>query len=499
MKKFEEKLHEKKTILWMGIAVIAFMLVLNCMTQYTADDYSYHYSMLDGSPVNSIPTLVKALYDHYFVQNGRILAHFFAYIFLMMPKMIFNVVNALMFGIQIYLIYRLAQSDSKKQNAIMFFLTFAFIWLFQPAFGQVNLWLDGACNYLFAVVFSLLFFYSFAKEVFVSEKQMASVEQKCSEKQMASVEQKCSEKQMASVEQKSSEKQMASVEQKSSEKQMALVEQKCSVGKCVLACIFSFLVGGYTENISFCLIFGCILILLWKAVVLKRKIRIDEILRIVSAVVGYAFLALSPSTIHNKSAEFSISIFICNFKDIFYRYYETFLVLLVIWVVALVVAFYCEIDKNKIFLSVVCMIISLCSALICMVAKYLSDRSLCGSTVFLILAVLYLLYPIWETKYQIVISAVAGIITMMTVVMLIVGVYDIMWTYNKTARREAFLRQSAAEGKTEVYVEPIDARTMYSASYRLPELNGDDPTVYPNIDYERYYGIDVILCEEVEE
>ena len=52
----------------------------------------------------------------------------------MMPKMIFNVVNALMFGIQIYLIYHLAQSDSKKQNAIMFFLTFAFIWLFQPAF-----------------------------------------------------------------------------------------------------------------------------------------------------------------------------------------------------------------------------------------------------------------------------------------------------------------------------------------------------------------------------
>lgn len=428
----------KKSVFWLGVIFTAFMFALNCLTQYTADDYSYHYNMLDGSKVNNLVDVMKALYDHYFVQNGRLVAHFFAYVFLLMPKLVFNVVNTAMFLFQLFLIYHLIRGE--KENAVILFLEFAFIWLYEPSFGQVNLWLDGSCNYLFSLVFALIYFKKFVGDLAEREK--------------------------------------------------------ISIWKTIGWCLFSFLVGAYSENLSFCLIFGCFVILLWVKVVQKRKIYIDSVLSIVFGGIGYLFLALSPSTVSNKTADFSISIFICNFKDIFKIYYEDFQFLLFMWVVALIVAFYCKVNAEKIFLSCICLFISLTSSLICMVAKYLSGRSMCGSTIFLILAVLILFYEVWDSKYQIAVASISGIVAVSTVVMLVVGVYDVMWTYNKTARREAYLKEAAANGEEYVVVERIDAKTKYSASYRLPELDPEDWTDYPNIDYEKYYGIDVILGME---
>ena len=428
----------KKSVIWLGVILAVFMFALNCLTQYTADDYSYHYDMLDGSKVNNLADVIRALYDHYFVQNGRIVAHFFAYVFLLMPKMVFNIVNTAMFLIQLLLIYRLVKGE--KENVVILFLEFAFIWLYEPSFGQVNLWLDGACNYLFSLVFALVYFRKFVGDLAEREKM--------------------------------------------------------GVWKTIGWCVFSLLVGAFSENLSFCLIFGCFVILLWVKFVQKRKVYVDSVLSIVFGGIGYLSLALSPSTVSNKTADFSISIFICNFKDIFQTYYEDFKILLFVWVVALIIAFYCRVNAEKIFLSCVCLFISLTSSLICMVAKYLSGRSMCGSTIFLILAVLILFYEVWDSKYQIAVASVAGIVTVSTVVMLVVGVYDVMWTYNKTARREATLREAAANGVEQVVLEKIDAKTKYSASYRLPELDPENGAVYPNVDYGKYYGIDEVLGME---
>lgn len=431
----------KKSVLWLGVIFTLLMLVLNCLTLYTSDDYSYHYNMLDGSKVNNLVDVMRALYDHYFVQNGRLVAHFFTYVFLLMPKMVFNIVNTAMFVMQLFLIYQLVKRE--KDNAVIFFLAFAFIWVFEPGFGQVNLWLDGACNYLFSLVFSLVYFRKFVGD---------------------------------------------------------LNRQESMNGwKTIGWCLFSLLVGAYSENLSFCLIFGCFVILLWVRFVQKRKVYVDSVLGIVFGGIGYLTLALSPSTIANKTTEFSISVIINNFRVILQDYYKEFMLLLFVWAAALVLAVYCKVHAEKIFLSCICLFISLTSSLICMVAKYLSGRSMCGSTIFLILAVLLLFYEIWDSKYQIVVAAVGGIIAVSTAVMLVSGVYDVMWTYNKTARREAALREAAANGIEQIVLERINEETKYSASFRLPELDPENGAVFPNVDYGRYYGIDEVLGMEEEE
>lgn len=436
-------INSKKNIIGLGMGIAFFILILNFLTQYCADDYSYHYNLADGTAVNTLSDIFRALYDHYFVQSGRIFPHFFAYLFLWLPKPVFNLLNAIMFLAQLILIYKMAKTETGKHNIIIFLLIFAIIWVFEPSFGQVNLWVDGSCNYLFAIVFSLLYFYSFVHEMQGSGK--------------------------------------------------------CSKVKMILWCFLSFLVGGYSENLSFCVIFGCILIMIWIRLVEKRKWTALSTLKIALALGGYAFMIFAPSTVNKQAATFSISSYLYNFKEIVFSYYDEFRIPLAIWLGAFVIAIYAKTKREKLFLSALCVLISVCSCLMCMVAKYLSGRSMAGSLVFLVLGIAVLVYDIWETKYQISVSLVAGYMVIFTVMNLVVGCYDIVWTYNKTARREAYLKECAANGVEEVVVELIDAQTRYSASYYLPDLDSKDPTVYPNSDYEKYYGIPVILGEEKED
>ena len=430
-------INSRRFVIGISVAIALFMFALNCLTLYCADDYSYQYNLADGTPVNNMVDIFRALYDHYFVQSGRIFSHFFAYLFLWLPKTIFNIVNALMFLAQMLLVYKMSKAETNKHNIIILLLTFAIIWVFEPSFGQVNLWVDGSCNYLFAIVFSLLFFSSFVNEM--------------------------------------------------------REEMNCSNVKVVLWCLFSFMVGGYSENLSFCVIFGCILILIWNKFVKKQKWIKLAILKIIFALGGYAFMVFAPSTADKQAMAFSISNYLYNFKEIVYTYYDEFRIPLVIWIGAFVIAIYIKAKKEKLFLSAVCVAVSICNCLICMVAKYLSGRSMAGSLVFLVLAIMILAFDIWETNYQISVSLVAGYMVILTVMNLVLGCYDITWTYNKTARREAYLSECAANGVDEVTVEMIDAQTRYSSSYRLPDLNTENPTVYPNRDYEKYYGIPVIL------
>jgi hypothetical protein len=183
-------------------------------------------------------------------------------------------------------------------------------------------------------------------------------------------------------------------------------------------------------------------------------------------------------------------------KYIILQFYSMYRVPLFIFAGALVLACYLKCSGKRIYLACVCVVISVCSSLMLFVASYASNRSFAASGIFLTLGIAVLLFEIWESDYRHIAAVLAGCITVLLVEMLVTGVYDIMWTYNKTARRDAYLRECASGGQQEAVVETIDPETKYSSSYRLPELAPEDPTVYPNVDYEKYYGIDCILSVE---
>ena len=122
------------------LGIFLLMLLGNVLTPYAVDDWAYMHSFATGEQT----------------MNGRLFAHFWAQLFLLLPKAVFNIVNALIFTALIALLARLAQPEGKRDNLILLMI-FCAVWVFVPAFGQVFFWLDGACNYGWGCVIGFAF------------------------------------------------------------------------------------------------------------------------------------------------------------------------------------------------------------------------------------------------------------------------------------------------------------------------------------------------------
>lgn len=77
--------------------VFAWMLLLNFLTPYLADDYTFAYAFDTGQRLHSLPQLIQSLAYHYHEWSGRVIVKFFAQGFTMFPKALFNFCTAAMF------------------------------------------------------------------------------------------------------------------------------------------------------------------------------------------------------------------------------------------------------------------------------------------------------------------------------------------------------------------------------------------------------------------
>ena len=138
--------------------VFCWMLLLNCLTPYIADDFAFAYAFDTGLRLQSLPQLIQSLAYHYYEWSGRIIVKFFAQGFTMFPKWVFNFCNAAAYlGLGV-VIYRLARGRrSGRYDLAAFVLIQAALWEQNPAFGQTNLWMCGACNYLLSTLGCLAF------------------------------------------------------------------------------------------------------------------------------------------------------------------------------------------------------------------------------------------------------------------------------------------------------------------------------------------------------
>lgn len=138
--------------------VFGWMLLLNVLTPYIADDFAFAYAFDTGLRLQSLPQLLRSLAYHYHEWSGRVVVKFFAQGFTMFPKLLFNLCNATAYlGLGLVL-YRLARGRrSGRYDWLAFLLIQAALWEVSPAFGQTNLWMCGACNYLWASLGCLAF------------------------------------------------------------------------------------------------------------------------------------------------------------------------------------------------------------------------------------------------------------------------------------------------------------------------------------------------------
>ena len=141
------------------------MYTMNSWTPiYIMDDVGYSFVINENGfdinhPVQSIADVVKSMYFHWFLLNGRITTHFFVQCFAgLWGKSILNLFNSFLFCIMIYWILKLI--EYKFNNFIVgeLFILASFL-ILMPEFNQTNLWLAGSINYLWSAVFVLFFYY----------------------------------------------------------------------------------------------------------------------------------------------------------------------------------------------------------------------------------------------------------------------------------------------------------------------------------------------------
>ena len=138
------------------LGIFLLMLLGNVLTPYAVDDWAYMHSFATGERLTRFGEIFPSMAAHAQTMNGRLFAHFWAQLFLLLPKAVFNIVNALIFTALIALLARLTQPESERDNLILLMI-FCAVWVFVPAFGQVFFWLDGACNYGWGCVIGFAF------------------------------------------------------------------------------------------------------------------------------------------------------------------------------------------------------------------------------------------------------------------------------------------------------------------------------------------------------
>ena len=433
-----EKLNRSKVCFGITAGVIfLIMLLCNILTDFMVDDFSYMYSFADRSPIDGILSIFTSMIAHYQYTNGRVIAHFFVQLFLYLPTIIFKIINALFFLLQVYLIYKIA-NRKKESNTLLFFSVFGLIWIFQLAFGQVNLWLDGACNYLWCAVFELIFILPYTNK-FIADKDIHN-----------------------------------------------RVLQ-------VLFIIAAFIAGAYCENASPAAIFMAFLFMAGTLFYKHNKLRYYHYGAFLASVLGFVFMMAAPSEWNNKAAEFSWGVMRTNFVNALNILYQ-FKILIVAFIVLLVWACYAKVKPEIIITSFVLFLGALCTNFIMITASYYAHRSAFFCAILLIASCVTLASEVFGTKFEPV-AVAAGLLTVaFTFYYGCIGVNDIYLTHAEIAANESYIIECRENGIRDISVPMVKGKTKYSALNGLQYLNTTDASKWPNNDMARYYDVDSIIA-----
>lgn len=438
MKKYFKALTRPQLISFILLYLVAFLF--NYWTPYAADDYSYMYNLGNGERISSIFQIFSSLAVHYMQYgNGRVVSHFFVMFFLMAPKIIFDILNAFLFVFFIAFLLHITASK-KTFSVLLFFAVPTLFWLYMPAYGQVFLWLTGCINYMWSYLFALLFLNIYISLI----------------------------------------------------RGKMLLDKKW---KLIAFCVFTFLFGNYSENVSFSVIFTGFL-LMCITMYQHKNIRkyLPYVLPVVCGAAGYLVLLLSPSGSAKFSDNLSLSALVKNGIDLFTTYYNMCKYPLILFFILLCIAIYYKMDKNEILITVAYLFISFVAAAMLILASYLPERSIANSIVFLLIGIVQLLQMLRRnSRLECASLCVCVYLLISSLLTFWDGSYDIYRVHKEQAARDEHIENSIASGDLTLGVPIITSTTKYSCKYGLLDLNPEDSNEpFPNVYMAKYYGLDKI-------
>ena len=151
----------KRYTFWVfyGLVFCLFYLLSHFTPVDFGDDTNYKLVFGEGRPIENMSDVLVSVYNHYFIQHGRIPFVFFSQLFDgVLGKSLFDIANAIMLCLTLFLLLFYAhQHRSFFASVLLIFLAFVFL----PAFEETHLWLVGSTDYLWASTFIIVFFILF--------------------------------------------------------------------------------------------------------------------------------------------------------------------------------------------------------------------------------------------------------------------------------------------------------------------------------------------------
>lgn len=421
------------------LGIFAFILLCNVMTLKVADDYAYCYSWADWSRITKVMDIIPSMAAHAKTMNGRLVSHSFAQFFLMFPDWVFDIVNSLVFVAQVALAARIAKGKDERSNLTLVGI-FCAMWFFGQDFGQANLWLDGACNYLWNVAFGLMFIWPFVKEFLYDE---------------------------------------------------LTYKKFCAVPFALL----SFLAGGYGEAGSAAFIFMAGALVVLSRFWLRKKFQPMLLVGLIAAVLGYISIYLSPAEL-TKGGGFDLYLMYLLLRASVGMLLRVW-ALPVAFVGLLALNIYNGAEQKRIVLALVFFLGAMCANFILIFATGYSPRVAVNMTSLLITADAILLHGILgKGKYRTIAAWALVLLIVVTPIRMTTGVKDIYQTYQVMKNNEAYLTYCAETGIKGVELPIVYPETMYSAAWNLRYLSTTDPNTWPNNSMNRYFGVDSVLGVE---
>lgn len=416
-------------------AIFLVMFVLNLFTTLIADDYMYSLSFATGDRIEHIGEIYDSLIVHGQGVNGRYFAHFFAHLFLMLPDLLFDLVNSLVFLATVYMVYAVANRGREINNLLLLSI-FGAIWLFEFDFGQINLWLDGSCNYLFAVFFGLLFLMPYINSV-LDQKRMTPW--------------------------------------------LLLPHMAVAV-----------LFGGYLEPMSVGVIGAAVLFLLVDLFYFKNKYSLILFPSILCSLVGFCIMIFAPAEMGNKMSEFSFLNLLTVFGVALLMVASIFPII-ILYVVLFKRAIKDKTDPRVLITSVIIALGAIAANFVMVFAKYYALRCSVGF-IFLSIFAASLLYGRMEDQslgrrtVKFCKLFAAALILALTL-----GLADNVNTFIQLKKNEAIVYDALEAGERHVELDIPIAFTKYNGLMGLVYLDTDSPRNWPNFYVADYYGLDTVL------
>ena len=413
--------------LYAAVFISAFMLTV--LTPKYADDFAYSFSFATDQRIRSIADIFPSMAVHRVLLNGRVVPHFLVQLFLMFPKAVFSLLNAMETILLLKLSSRCLQTSGKTKCLILLCGIFG-IWLFTPSFGENYLWLDGAVNYSWALAVLMLFLTPYISAWFEMPREKHTL-------------------------------------------------------LSVLHIVFSFAAGSWSENgsLAFLFVAGCLFLGTWKR---ERKLPVYLMLGICSAAAGYIFLMTAPAT-SGRAAAMNPSVLITNVQFFLKASFSHLLVLYLAFAALLVMTIVSKGQKDRIIFSILLFLAGFGALASFIFAAYFVERHF-SCTVFLtVLSCTVLLDELIQRQKQSLLYALTGVLTAVFLLYFTLGTVDIVVANRKETEREQIIRDAVSKGEKEVTLTNYFPSTVYAVPFIL-----DAPNDWVNMTVASYYGLDTV-------